>query len=85
MLKGEHDCDFDAQFEWKVCRAKLDVSATVCGGAVSLRYDWGNPSIDDVCRQPLPDSLVLWSVGNHALGGEHLLSDALCHFVADKA
>lgn len=71
LEEGEHTCDFNAQFEEKRCRLKLRLSSTVCNDTVTLRYDPANPTLESICKQP-PDSLVLWSMGNHPLNGESL-------------
>ena len=71
LEEGEHTCEFNAQFEEKRCRLKLRLSSTVCNDTVTLRYDTANPTLESICKQP-PDSLVLWSMGNHPLNGESL-------------
>lgn len=69
LQEGARNCDYNKQFEEKECRLLLRFTTPVCDGAVTLRYDWGNPPLDKVCAQPLPDSLVFWSIGNHPVNG----------------
>ena len=61
------DCDYNAQFEEKRCRTELRFDSMVCRGAVTLHYVNANPMLEVVCAQPLPDSLVFWSIGNHPI------------------
>ena len=63
LQAGAQDCEFSAQFEEKRCRLLLNLTLPVCGGAVMLHYSWGNPSLEMTCGQPLPDTLVFWSIG----------------------
>ena len=63
LQEGAQDCDFSAQFEEKRCRLLLNLTMPVCDGSVMLHYAWGNPSLEMTCGQPLPDTLVFWSIG----------------------
>ena len=69
LQDGVHDCDYDKQFAEKRCRSLLEVIKSACKGAVVLQWEWGNPSRELVCGQPL-SNLVLWTIGNHPLNGE---------------
>ncbi len=81
LEEGEHTCDFNAQFEERRCRLKLQLDATLCNDSVRLSFVGGNPPLDMVCNQPLPDSLTLWSIGNHFIAGKQLVS-VLCSLLA---
>ena len=81
LEEGEHTCDFNAQFEERRCRLKLQLDATLCNDSVRLSCVGGNPPLDMVCSQPLPDSLTLWSIGNHFIAGGQLVS-VLCSLPA---
>ncbi len=61
---------------------KLRLDATMCNDSVRLRFVAGNPPLDMVCNQPLPDSLTLWSIGNHFIAGKPLVSVLLCNLLA---
>ena len=78
LEEGEHTCDFNAQFEERRCRLKLQLDATLCNDSIRLSCVGGNPPLDMVCNQPLPDSLTLWSIGNHFIAGSSL---CLCYAV----
>ena len=49
----------------------LRFDSMVCNDTISLGYINANPTLEMACKQP-PDSLVLWSIGNHPLDGESL-------------
>lgn len=67
-LNTPHDmkCDFEGQFEEKVCRLQLMFRSALCNGLVHIALKYGAfvfPTLSDLEG----NDLVIWSFGNHPI------------------
>jgi hypothetical protein len=71
-LRPAHDpaCEYDGQFEEKVCRGQLSYSISVCDNSVSLALNyaaWPTISKRDTNRY----DFIIWGAGNHPVNGDY--------------